>query len=161
VRFYFSDCFPETPDNRELVRSLICALSRSMPVVMLTPGLSMDDHAEYEHPEMSNVLSLPRTMPAEENLAVQSAVVGRARGFVGTYGGYSYLAPFHGVPAVAFYSHRSFKMHHLHLAQRVFERLGGPSVIAVDTAQASLVHAATAAFTANRVGPDHVVPGRP
>ena len=161
VRFYFSDCFPETRDNRELVRSLVCGLSRSMPVVMLTSGLRMDDHAEYAQPEMSNVLLLPGNMPAEENLAVQSAVVAGARGFVGTYGGYSYLAPFHGVPSVAFYSHRTFKMHHLHLAQRVFERLGGPGVIAVDTAQAPLVHAATAAFTANRVGPDHAVPGRP
>ena len=129
--------------------------------MMLTSGMRMDDHPEYAQPEMSNVLSLPSDMPAEENLAIQSAVVSRARGFVGTYGGYAYLAPFHGVPSVAFYSHRSFKMHHLHLAQRVFERLGGASVMAVDTAQASLVHAATAAFTENRVRPDHVVPGRP
>ncbi len=36
-------------------------------------------------------------MTPERNLAVQTAVIARARAFVGTYGGYSYLAPFCGV----------------------------------------------------------------
>ena len=80
----------------------------------------------------------------ERNLAVQSAVISRARAFVGTYGGYSYIAPFYGVPSVGFYSQESFKLHHLYVAQRVLEQLGGATVTAVNVAHAGLVHAATA-----------------
>jgi len=40
----------------------------------------------------------------QANLAVQTAVIGGARRFVGTYGGFSYLAPLLGVDALAFYS---------------------------------------------------------
>ena len=35
---------------------------------------------------------------------MQTAVIAGARAFVGTYGGYAYLAPFCNVPAIAFYS---------------------------------------------------------
>jgi hypothetical protein len=86
----------------------------------------------------------PRHLAPERNLAVQTAVVGRARAFVGTYGGYSYLAPFCGVPALAFYSAPTFKAHHLHAAQRMFERLGGATVVPLDVAAAPLVRAALA-----------------
>ena len=73
-------------------------------------------------------------MSPERNLAVQTAVIARARAFVGTYGGYSYLAPFCGVPSLAFYSERSFKVHHLHVAQQIFARLGGASLVPLDVA---------------------------
>ena len=80
-----------------------------------------------------NGLAVVRTalgaLAPERNLAIQSAVIGRARAFVGTYGGYAYLAPFYGVPALAFHSVRSFKLHHLHAAQRVFDGLGAATVI--------------------------------
>ena len=44
-------------------------------------------------------------------------------GFVGTYGGFSYLAPFYGVPSLSFFSRRGFEAHHLDLAHRVFDRM--------------------------------------
>ncbi len=56
-------------------------------------------------------------------------MIARARAFVGTYGGYSYLAPFCGVPSLAFYSEPTFKMHHLQVAQHVFAQLGGATVV--------------------------------
>jgi hypothetical protein len=83
-------------------------------------------------------------MTPERNLGQQTAVIAGARAFVGTYGGYSYLAPFLGVPALGLYSARTFKVHHLHLAQRAFEQLGGGSVVALDTAQLPLVQLAAA-----------------
>ena len=70
----------------------------------------------------------------ERNLAVQTAVIARARAFVGTYGGYSYLAPYLGVPSVALFSQRTFKAQHLHLADSVFTRLGGATLTPLDAA---------------------------
>jgi hypothetical protein len=81
-------------------------------------------------------------MTPERNLAVQTAVIARAKAFVGTYGGYSYLAPFCGVPSLAFYSVQTYKAHHLHAAQHVFERLGGASLVPLDVASFPLVRLA-------------------
>jgi hypothetical protein len=139
ARFYFSDCFPDTPANRTFVASTLETLSRQTNVVLLNAPFAVDDHRDFS-PAAGRVMSVADRMTPPTNLAVQTAVIARARAFVGTYGGYSYLAPFHGVPAVAFYSARTFKPHHLHLAHRVFERLGGPDVVALDVAHASLLN---------------------
>jgi hypothetical protein len=63
-------------------------------------------------------------MTPENNLAVQTEVIRGARGFVGTYGGFSYLAPLCGTNTLAFYSHASgFRYDHLEVAKRVFSAL--------------------------------------
>lgn len=143
VRFYFSDAFPDTATNREFLGSLLRRLARTTSVVVLDPGFRVDDHEDYASDALTEVIPLPAGIPPDENLAIQSAVLGGARGFVGTYGGYSYLAPFYGVPSIALYSHRTFKLHHLFVAQRAFNRLGTPSVTIVHTGDAGLVNAAT------------------
>ena len=49
---------------------------------------------------------------------MQAALVARASAFVGTYGGFSYLAPFLGVPATAYYSNEAgFFERHLAMAR--------------------------------------------
>ena len=141
ARFYFSDCFPDTPANRAFVTSMIEAISIHTPVVLLNAPFAVDDHRDFASAG-TRVISVADRMTPETNLAVQTAVIARARAFVGTYGGYSYLAPFLGVGALAFYSERTFKSHHLHLAQRVFEGLGGAGVVALDVAQLPLVQLA-------------------
>jgi hypothetical protein len=143
ARFYFSDCFPDTHSNRRLAQRMVEAMSRQVPVVLLNPGLDVDDHADYAPAASPRIVTIAGAVPPERNLAVQTAVIARARAFVGTYGGYAYLAPLAGVPAIGFYSDRVFKTHHLHVAQRVFERLGSATVLAIDTAHAGLVHLAT------------------
>jgi hypothetical protein len=63
-------------------------------------------------------------MEPETNLAVQTEVIRNAAAFVGTYGGFSYLAPLCGVNTLAFYSHASgFRVDHLEVAKRVFSSL--------------------------------------
>lgn len=141
ARFYFSDCFPDTPANREFVSSTIETISRQTPVVLLNTPFAVDDHRDFAAAG-ARVISLAAQMAPERNLAVQTAVIGRARAFVGTYGGYSYLAPFCGVSSLAFYSQRTFKAHHLHVAQHVFDRLGGPTVVPLDVAAAPLLRLA-------------------
>ena len=144
VRFYFSNCFPDKPRNRDLARAVVDALAQRGHVVVLNSGLRADDHSDYTPESNSRVMNIANDAVPERNLAVQSAVIGRARAFVGTYGGYSYVAPLYGVPSVGFYSQPSFKLHHLHVAQWVLERLGPATVTAVNVAHAHLVHAATA-----------------
>jgi hypothetical protein len=41
------------------------------------------------------------------------------------------------VPAVAFYSRQSFKLHHLHAAQRAFSEIGAATLLPIDVARAA------------------------
>ena len=91
-------------------------------------------------------------MSPATNLATQTAVIERARAFVGTYGGYAYLAPLCGVNSIAFYSRTTFKRQHLDLAHRVFERLGPARLMPVDLRAVDAVELAFAgaAFSSSR-----------
>ena len=142
ARFYFSDCFPDTAGNRAFAASVVETISRHTPVVLLNTPFAVDDHRDLDAAGGRVIMIDERHMPLERNLAVQTAIIGRAGGFVGTYGGYSYLAPLCGVPSLAFYSERTFKAHHLHVAQRVFEQLGGASLMPLDVAAFPLVRLA-------------------
>jgi hypothetical protein len=148
VRFYFSECFPATPENRQFARQVVSSLAERTPVVLLSPGVAVDEHADWIPDSRDWILSIGEGLAPERNLAVQSAVIAGARAFVGTYGGYSYLAPLYRVPAVAFYSRQSFKLHHLHAAQRAFAHTGAAALMPLDVAQASLVQAALGALVA-------------
>ena len=141
ARFYFSDCFPDTPANRAFVSSTIEGISRQTPVVLLNTPFAVDDHRDAATPN-GQVHTVGASMDAPRNLAVQAAVIARARAFVGTYGGYSYLAPFCGVPSLAFYSEPNFKVHHLQVAQHVFARLGGATVVPLNVSAAPVLRLA-------------------
>lgn len=143
ARFYFSECFPDTPANRAFVSSTIEGISRQTPVVLLNTPFAVDDHRDAESPG-GRVRTIAAHMDAPRNLAVQTAVIARARAFVGTYGGYSYLAPFCGVPSLAFYSEPTFKVHHLQVAQHVFARLGGATVVPLNVSAAPVLRLALA-----------------
>ena len=142
ARFYFSDCFPDTSANRDLIAAILEAVARDRHVVLLNTPFAVDDHVDASHAGHRITTVDPRMMTPERNLAVQTAVVAGARAFVGTYGGFSYLAPFCGVPSLAFYSQATFQSSHLHAARRALERLGGPSVTAIDARDVPLVRLA-------------------
>lgn len=129
ARFYFSDCFPDTTANRAFAAAVVKAMSRHAPLVLLNTPSAVDDHRDLDLAGVRTVTIAARHMAPERNLAVQTAVIARARAFVGTYGGYSYLAPLCGVPTIAFYSDRTFKACHLHVAHRALERLGNAALV--------------------------------
>ena len=139
VRFYFSECFPDTAANRALAHAVVTSLASRTAVVLLNPGFSVDEHEDWAPAVRDRIHTITEGMTPERNLGVQSAVISGARAFVGTYGGYAYLAPLHRVPAVAFYSRPTFKRHHLFAAHRAFEQVEGGALTLVDTAQAPLV----------------------
>ena len=143
VRFYFSDSFPDTEDNRARARHIVERIAERMPVVLLNPGVHLDDHSDVAPAASGRIVGIADGLPPERNLAAQTAVLARAKAFVGTYGGFSYLAPLCGVPAVGLYSERTFKLHHLAAAQRVFEQLGSATLTAIDVRDTEVVRLAT------------------
>lgn len=142
VRFYFSQCFPDTPDNRALVGRTLASLTERTDVVMLNPGFRVDDHYDYVRDASHRVHTLDDVMVPERNLGIQTAVISRAKGFVGTYGGFAYLAPFYGVNAMAFYSILNFFIHHLEVSQEAFDAVGGGKLVSLDAALGDLATAA-------------------
>lgn len=128
TKFYFNECFPPTDANRAFAAQTLRALAARGPVIALSTGLSLDDHDAFTE-GAAGVQHLPEGIDPARNLQVQTAVVAAAREFVGTYGGFSYLAPFLGVPSRAYYSNAAgFSARHLALAQDALARIGGPGL---------------------------------
>jgi hypothetical protein len=146
VRFYFSECFPATPENRTFVREVVTAMAERSPVVVLNPGVRADEHTDWVPDVPGRIVGIAEGLSPAQNLAVQSAVIAGARAFVGTYGGYSYLAPLYRVPALAFYSRATFKLHHLHAAQRAFSEIGAATLLPIDVGDVGLVKTALGAL---------------
>jgi hypothetical protein len=120
VKFYFNDCFESTPRNRAFVERTTRELSQEGPVISLSSGIAVDDHAPCE-PDVAAMQGIRHLLVPQTNLLVQSAIVARAQRFVGTYGGFAYLAPFYGVPSVGYYGEpRGFAARHLDLARTLF-----------------------------------------
>jgi hypothetical protein len=138
VKFYFNDCFPATDVNRAWVRQTLQRLVARGPVVSLTTGLQLDDHGGCDATALG-VRPLPADVQPRENLAVQTAIVAGASEFIGTYGGFSYLAPFLGVRSTAYYTDPDgFSQRHLLMARVALQSIGAADLLdvqptAVDT----------------------------
>jgi hypothetical protein len=122
VRFYGRPSFPDSPEARRLAESVIRSITRSTSVVLLNNWLELDDHSDVDLSLGDNVVTIDELMEPANNLHIQTIALSRARGFVGTYGGLSYLAPFLNVPSVGFSSIPGYAAPwHLDLAQRIFD----------------------------------------
>jgi hypothetical protein len=132
ARFYFSDAFPDTPDNRAFAAAWIRAAATQHDVVVIGSGVRVDDHADFAIGTSNRIHSVDHLMQPATNLAVQTAVIGRASAFIGTYGGFAYLAPFCGVNALAVYSRPSYYENHHVLATTAFAAVGGGTLTVAD-----------------------------
>ena len=139
VKFYFNDCFTDTSAHRAFVTQTVSRLSRQGAVISLSTGICVDDHAPCE-PEVPAVPGIQNYVTPESNLRVQSAVVSNAVRFVGTYGGFAYLAPLFGVPAVAYHAGPgAFSMRHLDVIRDVLRSQGRPELLEVSDIEGSPV----------------------
>jgi hypothetical protein len=137
AKFYFNDCFPPTDENRTFVRTLLDGLRQRGPVVVLSAGISVDDHSAYAPADQPAIDVAAIASPAQ-NLHVQSAIVANAERVVGTYGGFAYVAPFYGVPCTAYYADAAaFSRAHLTMAQSALAALRMPDLLAVRPASGS------------------------
>lgn len=122
MRFYLRHTFPGHPTLIQFARESIKTVAAHTPVVLLNSGVHVDEHQDIYASDVPNVVALADLVPvsAETNLATQSAVIARALGFVGTYGGLAQLALRLGKPSVSYYSEWSgTSISHKHLADAI------------------------------------------
>ena len=138
ARFYFSYAFPDTPENRRFVSGALRALAERHHVVLVSLPFQVDDHTDATDDLDERVIRIDHLMEPTTNLAVQTAAIAGATAFFGTYGGFSYLAPFLGVPSLSWYSRADhFNPAHLDLAARVFARPELGDFAALNVSQAT------------------------
>ena len=117
VKPYFNDCVPESPRTRVLISSLVERIASTVDVVLLSTGLALDDHEEWNG-GAERVHRIDHLLRPEDNLAVQTRVITSARGLAATYGGFSYLGPFLGIPTLTFFENAGTVPLHLEVLER-------------------------------------------
>lgn len=131
MRWYVRATWPLREDLVLWTRKLVEATAQHVPVVMIGSGFHADDHADINLGPIPNVYQLKDIAPqtATDNLAIQSAVIQQAQGYVGTYGGMSQLAMRLGIPTVALYHEfGQTSPAHLYLTQALSLRTGVPFI---------------------------------
>jgi hypothetical protein len=133
AKFYGNSALPDTPENRTFIASLLAELTEQVDVVLLNTGIKFDDHEDIPPSVRGRLHTIEHLMRPDDNLAIQTEVIRHAAAFVGTYGGFSYLAPLLGVDTLAFYSHPTgFRFDHLEVAKRVFSGLRCGNFVEID-----------------------------
>lgn len=153
VKGYFSSGFPDVPENRAALHQLVKRLAQHAPVVLLGYGRAIDDHEHAALPEIPGVVPMAEPASPQTNLGQQTAIVRGARLLVATYGGFSYLGPFVGIPTLAFHSRGTFNRAHLdvlHRAEGFLASAGshgpdGAGYVEVDLRHISLIDQVAAA----------------
>jgi hypothetical protein len=140
AKFYGNSALPDTPENRAFIASFLSDLAQHTDVVLLNTADRYDDHDDFPPALKGRVHTIEGLMRPENNLAVQTEVIRHADAFVGTYGGFSYLAPLVGTDTLAFYSHPTgFRFDHLEVAKRVFSGLRCGAFVELDTRSIDVV----------------------
>jgi hypothetical protein len=145
VKFYFNDCLADSAATRRRIASTIEQIAERHAVVSLGTGLVLDEHLGADSCAGGRVTSIEPLVNPRNNLDVQSAVVANASAFVGTYGGFSYLAPLYGVASTGAYANADgFNRAHLGVAQAVFRAIGSAPMTVFDVAGPFDVHRVSA-----------------
>jgi hypothetical protein len=119
VKLYFSEPFPDSEESRLLAARVLEELADETEVVVLTSGAQLDEHREWV-PEGRRIHDSSAWVTPRDNLTVQTELVARARAFVCTYGGFSYLGPMLGVPTLALQVEEPYSPIHLGVLRAVF-----------------------------------------
>ncbi len=143
VKFYANSALPDTAANRALIARVLADLTATTDVVLLNTGQRYDDHSDFAPPLRERLHAIDHLMTPEANLEVQTRVISNAKAFIGTYGGFSYLAPFCGTNTVAFYSNpTAFRFDHLEVSKRVFSSLKTGSFVPIEVKDLDVVRLA-------------------
>ena len=124
AKFYTGAALPGTPEARGALRELVRTAATRMPVVMLDTGMATDEHEDYLFRDIPNVTSLRDQLSPKTNLAVQTAAIAGAQGFIGTCGSLAWLAPLLGVDTLAVYSEERFLVSHVFFAGQAYRQAG-------------------------------------
>lgn len=148
ARFYFRSTFPHSQSTLTLMNGCLSTIAKRCPVVLLNSGVHADEHidASVTGP---NIIPLSTLMPvtADNNLALQAAVLAKADGFAGTYGGLAQLALRHRKPSVSYYTDwQGTAIAHKHLSDAMAMQMGVP-FLCVRLGEIPLMHATIPALT--------------
>ncbi len=123
VKFYGARSMPDTPPVRAMLRDVVAALARQMPVVLLDTGLLLhDDHGDYTFGG-ADVISARDWMTPQTNLGVQTQIAAGARAFVGTCGSIAWLLPRFGVDTSAMFVNPEWLHAHVAVGMRAYHKL--------------------------------------
>ncbi len=140
VKFYANAALPDSASNRAFIARTLAELTRTSDVVLLNTGDRYDDHSDFAAVRQERVHTVEHLMRPETNLEVQTRIICGAKAFVGTYGGFSYLAPFYGIDTLAFFSHpTAFRFDHLEVSKRVFASLRAGAFVPLDLRDVGVV----------------------
>lgn len=134
VRFYSRQTFPIRDKHvQPFMEATLQQIVQTLPVIVLDSDLSLDDHADLTQGVRGERLQHLRDfgpLTPETNLAISSAVLARATGFVGTYGGFAQLALRLGTPSISFFTDwKATSMQHRALADLLSLRMGVPAYV--------------------------------
>lgn len=124
AKFYASAACSYSFLHQKMVNACVRAVAETSDVVLLHSGTKYDDHGDFPidpHPRVRRIPLDPGT-----NLATQTAVIAGATSYVGTYGGFAYLAPFLGIKARTFYAQANFRRDHRQVIDQVCQTLRTP-----------------------------------
>jgi hypothetical protein len=140
AKFYGNAALPDTKENRAFAAKFLADLAQQIDVVLLNTADRYDDHDDFPPELRERIHRIEHLMRPVDNLAVQTQVIRHAEAFVGTYGGFSYLAPLVGTGTVAFYSRATgFRFDHLEVAKRVFQGLQCAPFVELDVRAVDVV----------------------
>ncbi len=130
VRFYARATFPMNEMTAQFCSAVITQIARNVPVILITSDLHIDDHVDFEPrvlpPNVFKLADLVQMTP-ENNVAIQSAVLSHAVGFVGTYGGFANIAQRFAKPCATFFTDwHSTCVANKHLSQWISHEMGVP-----------------------------------
>lgn len=102
VRFYTNSVFQVTNGVLAELNELISMISRTKPVILLQTDYNLDDHKTIKLSTNNNVIKIESKLPNRINLGIQTELVRRSEGFIGTNGGFSILPGMLGKPVLSF-----------------------------------------------------------
>lgn len=128
MKFYESRLFPKTKDNIFFIKHLIEVLTKKVYVVVLNNS-QVDNHSSFSCHSNKRVISINNQLKPEINLGIQTEIIRRSSGFLGTNGGFSILPAFVGKPSLNFYSTPLSKFmptyfQHEMMAKKIFDDFG-------------------------------------
>ena len=140
VKLYANAALPQSAANSAFMAQVLTDITQTTDVVLLNTGQRYDDHSDFAPLLRKRLHTVEHLMTPETNLDVQTRIICGAKAFVGTYGGFSYLAPFYGTNTVAFFSNpTAFRFDHLEVSKRVFYSLRSGSFVPLDTKDVGVI----------------------
>jgi hypothetical protein len=127
ARFYARATFMLSEATQTVATETIKQVAQHQPVILLNSPVHADEHVDFALPAIPNVYKASDLikMTPENNLMAQSAILSKAQGFVGTYGGLAQLALMFGKPTVSLYADwKGTAIAHKHYADAIATQFG-------------------------------------